>query len=396
MNQTFRVVFNRARGALMVANEVTSSVQKKGTKTMVAVAAAAMMVGSAMAEDAEIVVPKKEAVAVTPSMTVTTPTVAENSAKANTGLFVVYDELAAVVTGNSDFGASAAVGEGAQASYTMKEEGQNQFGLNGGSYSGFTAANGNETAAAGGSIFGVYGASINAKVEGVTFEDNTASRGGVGYVRSDKTFEVTGSTHTNNTSTGSAGVYDLHGLNGSLTATITGSKFEGNKATANAGAIRAEKTALTIKDSEFKNNVATGTEGKNGRGGAIEAINGSKLTVENTTFDGNSAIQGGAVLADNSTLVFTDTTFTNNTAQAWGGAVRFWQDNQTEGSDVTFAVTEGKDIAYVGNKAGQDEALAEKYADMGGLLYMGTAGKVDFAMEKDATLTIGEASATDK
>lgn len=38
MNRTFKVVFNKARGALMVANEATSSVQKKGTKAVVAAA----------------------------------------------------------------------------------------------------------------------------------------------------------------------------------------------------------------------------------------------------------------------------------------------------------------------------------------------------------------------
>lgn len=31
MNKTYKVVFNKARGALMAANEITSSVQKKGT-----------------------------------------------------------------------------------------------------------------------------------------------------------------------------------------------------------------------------------------------------------------------------------------------------------------------------------------------------------------------------
>ena len=36
MNKTFKIVFNKARGALMVANELTGSVQKKGTKTVVA------------------------------------------------------------------------------------------------------------------------------------------------------------------------------------------------------------------------------------------------------------------------------------------------------------------------------------------------------------------------
>lgn len=59
MNATFKVVFNKARGALMVVNEVTSSVQAKGTKTVVAVAAAAAMT-SAMAADTETVVPPAE------------------------------------------------------------------------------------------------------------------------------------------------------------------------------------------------------------------------------------------------------------------------------------------------------------------------------------------------
>lgn len=48
MNRTFKVVFNKARGALMVANEVTSSVQKKGTKSVIA-AAAAFVAGSVLA-----------------------------------------------------------------------------------------------------------------------------------------------------------------------------------------------------------------------------------------------------------------------------------------------------------------------------------------------------------
>lgn len=50
MNQTFKVVFSAARGALMVVNELTRSVQGKGTKTVVAVAAAALC-GVAAAED---------------------------------------------------------------------------------------------------------------------------------------------------------------------------------------------------------------------------------------------------------------------------------------------------------------------------------------------------------
>ena len=56
MNTNFKVVFNKARGALMVANEITSSVQAKGTKTVVAAAVAAVMAGvagTAMAADGD-------------------------------------------------------------------------------------------------------------------------------------------------------------------------------------------------------------------------------------------------------------------------------------------------------------------------------------------------------
>ena len=53
MNRTFKVVFNRARAGLMVANEITSSVQKKGTKTVVAAAALGLMAMFAQANTPE-------------------------------------------------------------------------------------------------------------------------------------------------------------------------------------------------------------------------------------------------------------------------------------------------------------------------------------------------------
>ena len=49
MNKTFKIVFNKARGALMVANEITGSVQKKGAKILV-VSAAALVAAAPQAE----------------------------------------------------------------------------------------------------------------------------------------------------------------------------------------------------------------------------------------------------------------------------------------------------------------------------------------------------------
>ena len=49
MNKSFKVVFNKARGALMVVTEVTSSVQAKGTKTVIAAAVSTLIAGAAVA-----------------------------------------------------------------------------------------------------------------------------------------------------------------------------------------------------------------------------------------------------------------------------------------------------------------------------------------------------------
>ena len=51
MNSTFKVIWSKARGALMVVNEATSSVQAKGTKTVIPAAVAALVAGGAMAEE---------------------------------------------------------------------------------------------------------------------------------------------------------------------------------------------------------------------------------------------------------------------------------------------------------------------------------------------------------
>ena len=56
MNRNFKVVFSKARGALMVVNEATSSVQAKGTKTVIAAAAAvaALSLGAGVASAAGV------------------------------------------------------------------------------------------------------------------------------------------------------------------------------------------------------------------------------------------------------------------------------------------------------------------------------------------------------
>lgn len=60
MNTAFKVVFNRARRALMVVNEVTSSVQAKGTKTVVVAAVASLLAGGAVAAEGPFTVENEQ------------------------------------------------------------------------------------------------------------------------------------------------------------------------------------------------------------------------------------------------------------------------------------------------------------------------------------------------
>ena len=46
MNKTFKIVFNKARGTLMVANEITGSVQRSGKMTFQKKSAIALMVSA--------------------------------------------------------------------------------------------------------------------------------------------------------------------------------------------------------------------------------------------------------------------------------------------------------------------------------------------------------------
>ena len=57
MNKTFKIVFNKARGALMVANELTGSVQKKGMQTIVVSAISLLTFGIANATPTVIAAP---------------------------------------------------------------------------------------------------------------------------------------------------------------------------------------------------------------------------------------------------------------------------------------------------------------------------------------------------
>ena len=423
MNKSFKVVFSKARSALMVVNEATSSIQAKGTKTVIAVAAA-MVAGGAMAA-----IPTG-AVEITDSQAMTTPagkTAADHAAlvvRPSVEQTFYYSELS--------YGNSAKV-DGVTLSYMAqgKDEGgqqlPNQLRIIGGTVSGFdvslkeSTGTGNFNTGLGGSVFeaiAIPGAALNVLVDGVTFADNHATaRGGVGFISGVADFKIQNSIHTGNKVDADGGVYQIGNQS---TGTITGSTFSGNSAEKSGGALRVSNSTVTIDKSVFDGNtakVAGGAitvdnastltvnnsvftnnvvgKGKTGHGGAVYVSGTTPVTVDASEFTGNKAGHGGAFYIQGQTATFKDTVFTNNEAYEYGGALR------VNTGDVTFNVTKG-DVAYTGNKAGTatDSVAGQRYnGKTGGFLYLqsaaGASGTATFNVADGATLTIGKDATAD-
>ncbi len=424
MNKSFKVVFSKARSALMVVNEATSSIQAKGTKTVIAAAAAAMLAGGAMAA-----IPTG-AVEITDSQAMTTP--AGKTAADHASLVVRPSVEQTFYYSELSYGNSAKV-DGVTLSYMAqgKDEGgqqlPNQLRIIGGTVSGFdvtlkeSTGTGDFKTGLGGSVFeaiAIPGAALNVLVDGVTFADNHATaRGGVGFISGVADFKIQNSIHTGNKVDADGGVYQIGNHS---TGTITGSTFSGNSAEKSGGALRVSNSTvtidksvfdgntakvaggaiktdntpdLTITNSSFTNNVVG--KGKTGHGGAVFVSGTSQVKVTSSEFTGNKAGHGGAFYIQGQTATFEDTVFTNNEAHEYGGALR------VNTGSVTFNVTKG-DVAYTGNKAGTatDSVAGQRYnGKTGGFLYLQSAtsasGTATFDVADGATLTIGKDATAD-
>ena len=151
--------------------------------------------------------------------------------------------------------------------------------------------------------------------------------------------DILGSTFIDNTASINGGAIDWH--EGCTDGQIVGCEFINNTARANAGAVFWFGNKGIIKDSNFTNNRANGTEkcimGNSGDGGAI-MWTGSYGGVENCIFTDNYAKDhGGAVFlrgvegrADCTNNSFKDSIFENNVAGSNGGAID-WHDGASNG-----------------------------------------------------------------
>ena len=183
------------------------------------------------------------------------------------------------------------------------------------------------------------------------------------------------------------------------------------------------RAGAIITDSKFLNNKFTGTDVY---GGVFRVMNTSNpnqiVNLKNVVFDGNiSSVNknntwacGGAVMIKGSTTVFEDVDFDNNkiigegdAVQVSGGAVyvdavKNKDVVKPEGNaNVTFKVT--KDVSYTGNTVVSGDNGGNWYDTYGGLaqskggfLFIDRDAVVDFDINENATLTIGEKNSIDK
>ncbi len=183
------------------------------------------------------------------------------------------------------------------------------------------------------------------------------------------------------------------------------------------------KAGAIITDSKFLNNKFTGTDVYGGVFRVMNTLNPNQIVnLKNVVFDGNiSSVNknntwacGGAVMIKGSTTVFEDVDFDNNkiigegdAVQVSGGAVyvdavKNKDVVKPEGdANVTFKVT--KDVSYTGNTVVSGDNGGNWYDTYGGLaqskggfLFIDRDAVVDFDINENATLTIGEKNSIDK
>ena len=110
-------------------------------------------------------------------------------------------------------------------------------------------------------------------------------------------------TFTFNKSTNSGGAIAYIPVN-NINSTIKNSSFEGNETVNKGGAIYAKKShitdsaniGLTVENTDFTSNKATGADSKGGAIYASEDVTG--LTIVDSSFKNNSAKEGGAIYND--------------------------------------------------------------------------------------------------
>ena len=269
MNKNFKVVFSKARNALMVVNEVTSSVQAKGTKTVIAAAVAAVAAGAAAA--AELVTDTK--LTDTDQQIVYTGKDATGEKTLNKYFVTSTADGATVLDKTADV-----FGKDGKVDVLMRVDEDNRLVISNGAFTNLGSPMADQTGGRG-ALVSVAGG--NAAITNVTFEgnkfasvkngetlDGTGARGLVLLSDRGKLFVKDSAFKDNAGGFGTA----IHVSSG--TAEVIDTDFIGNTADYHGGAMRVNGSdaVANVEGSLFQNNIA------GGKGGADFISGGGKAT----------------------------------------------------------------------------------------------------------------------
>lgn len=170
--------------------------------------------------------------------------------------------------------------------------------------------NGDANTVMGGGIYAASGVTVTSK--NTKFLDNTANSGGGILLYLNSSADLDNSEVSGNKATGNGGGVYVYDATCSLT-TSNGTVFRENSGYRGGGIFSSGGT-VTVEDSTFEKNTATDD------GGAIAATQNSSLTVRNSkVLENKAADTAGGILAEKSTLEVTDSIIDGNRASVGGG-----------------------------------------------------------------------------
>ncbi len=231
---------------------------------------------------------------------------------------------------------------------------------------------GNRTTGSGKSGGGVYSNARTVEISGSTITDNTCTSAGGGvYANTYTSLSITDSNISRNIASGNGGgvYFYYNGQNNTLT--IKGSTIDGNSSNGNGGGIYTEAKTVTIDASEtetdsngkpVRSSVSHNTA-KNG-GGIYQSrnVDGSSLTIRDTSVSGNKASNGsgGGVYAGVRTLEITSAEISRNSATSDGGGI-WYEINNDDARKAMKLTVEGctLDTNTSGGKGGGIYTLAK-------------------------------------
>ncbi|MBE9010944.1 CHAT domain-containing protein, partial [Pseudanabaenaceae cyanobacterium LEGE 13415] len=243
---------------------------------------------------------------------------------------------------------------------------------------------------AGGAIasFSLLGSTPQISISGVTFERNTAYRGGAISISPESRLTVQNSEFLQNQAFALGGAIDTAGI-----TEIRETRFRENAAlgysNSGGGAIHTYGTAsiLNISTSHFLGN-------RSQTGGAIDSFFPNAINIDQTLIEENSADgEGGAILSDRgSTLNITNSEIRNNRSTGDAGALYISAESRIENTIIrnnTSFSGNGGGIYTIGNVNLMNSRLIGNSAVNGGGLFIdpGSLGDAGSATIAGTTIT---------